>query len=67
MIKLEDDGLKDNLPDDFFVVMDQNIATEEVSEISGILVGKLDRNEKSKMMRLEDNILKQVKGQDVAV
>lgn len=66
MIKLADDGLEDDLPDDFFVVTDEDIATV-VSELSGIPVGKLDRDEKAKLMRLENDISKRVKGQDVAV
>ncbi|KAL7463236.1 hypothetical protein ACHAXS_003609 [Conticribra weissflogii] len=66
MIKLEDDGENDDLPDDFFVVTDENVA-QVVSEISGIPVGKLDRDEKAKLMRLEEDIAKRVKGQDSAV
>jgi len=66
MVKLEDDGLEDDLPDDFFVVDDERIATV-VSEISGIPVGKLDRDEKAKLMRLEEDIESRVKGQVVAV
>lgn len=66
MVKLEDDGLEDDLPDDFFVVTDDNIATV-VSEISGIPVGKLDRDEKAKLLRLEQDISDRVKGQDAAV
>ena len=66
MVKLEDDGEEDYLPDDFFVVTDDNVATV-VSEISGIPVGKLDRDEKAKLMRLEADIAKRVKGQDPAV
>jgi len=66
MVKLADDGLEDDLPDDFFVVTDEEIATV-VSEISGIPAGKLDRGEKAKLMRLEEDIGKQVKGQDQAV
>jgi len=66
MVKLEDDGLDDDLPDDFFTVTDENVATV-VSEISGIPVGKLDRDEKAKLMRLEDDIGRRVKGQDIAV
>ena len=66
MIKLEDDGEQDDLPDDFFVVTDENIATV-VSEISGIPVGKLDRDEKAKLIRLEEDISARVKGQDLAV
>jgi len=66
MVKLEDDGLDDDLPDDFFTVTDDNVATV-VSEISGIPVGKLDRDEKAKLMRLEDDIGRRVKGQDIAV
>ncbi|EED95955.1 member of the clp superfamily, regulatory gamma subunit, partial [Thalassiosira pseudonana CCMP1335] len=66
MVKLADDGEEDDLPDDFFVVTDDNVATV-VSEISGIPVGKLDRDEKAKLMRLEADIAKRVKGQDPAV
>ena len=66
MVKLEDDGTEDDLPDDFFVVTDDRIA-EVVSELSGIPVGKLDRDEKAKLMRLEEDITKRVKGQDIAV
>lgn len=66
MIKLEDDGENDDLPDDFFVVTDESVA-RVVSEISGIPVGKLDRDEKAKLMRLEEDIAKRVKGQDSAV
>jgi len=66
MIKLQDDGTEDDLPDDFFVVTDDVIATV-VSEISGIPVGKLDRDEKAKLMRLEVDIGKRVKGQNIAV
>jgi len=66
MVKLADDGLEDDLPDDFFVVTDDIIATV-VSEISGIPVGKLDRDEKAKLMRLEEDISRRVKGQDIAV
>lgn len=66
MVKLEDDGTENDLPDDFFVVTDESVATV-VSQISGIPVGKLDRDEKAKLMRLEDDISKRVKGQDVAV
>lgn len=66
MVKLEDDGIEDDLPDDFFVVTDDVVATV-VSEISGIPVGKLDRNEKAKLIRLEKDIAKRVKGQDIAV
>jgi len=66
MVKLEDDGLEDDLPDDFFVVTDDRIATV-VSEISGIPVGKLDRDEKAKLMRLEGDIETRVKGQNAAV
>ena len=66
MVKLEDDGMDDDLPDDFFTVTDDNVATV-VSEISGIPVGKLDRDEKAKLMRLEDDIGRRVKGQDIAV
>ena len=66
MVKLEDDGLDDDLPDDFFTVTDDKVATV-VSEISGIPVGKLDRDEKAKLMRLEDDIGRRVKGQDIAV
>ena len=66
MVKLEDDGSEDDLPDDFFVVTDDSVATV-VSEISGIPVGKLDRDEKAKLMRLEADIESRVKGQDVAV
>ncbi|KAL9181327.1 hypothetical protein ACHAXT_010132 [Thalassiosira profunda] len=66
MVKLEDDGTEDDLPDDFFVVTDDNIATV-VSEISGIPVGRLDRDEKARLMRLEADIAKRVKGQDEAV
>jgi len=66
MVKLEDDGLEDDLPDDFFVVTDDRVATV-VSEISGIPVGKLDRDEKAKLMRLEEDIAGRVKGQDIAV
>ena len=66
MVKLEDDGLEDELPDDFFVVTDDYIATV-VSEISGIPVGKLDRDEKAKLTRLEEDISNRVKGQDEAV
>ncbi|KAL7439613.1 hypothetical protein ACHAXM_006780 [Skeletonema potamos] len=66
MIKLEDDGEQDDLPEDFFVVTEENIATV-VSEISGIPVGKLDRDEKAKLIRLEKDISDRVKGQDAAV
>jgi len=66
MVKLEDDGLDDNLPDDFFVVTDDRVA-DVVSEISGIPVGKLDRDEKAKLMRLEADISSRVKGQNSAV
>ena len=66
MIKLEDDGEQDDLPEDFFVVTEENIATV-VSEISGIPVGKLDRDEKAKLVRLEQDIADRVKGQDAAV
>ena len=66
MIKLEDDGEQDDLPEDFFVVTEENIATV-VSEISGIPVGKLDRDEKAKLIRLEQDISDRVKGQDSAV
>ena len=66
MVKLEDDGLEDDLPDDFFVVTDDKVA-QVVSEISGIPVGKLDRDEKAKLMRLEADIEMRVKGQDAAV
>ena len=66
MIKLEDDGEEDDLPEDFFVVTEENIATV-VSEISGIPVGKLDRDEKAKLVRLEQDIADRVKGQDAAV
>eukprot|EP00571_Detonula_confervacea_P015793 CAMPEP_0172298958 /NCGR_PEP_ID=MMETSP1058-20130122/1369_1 /TAXON_ID=83371 /ORGANISM="Detonula confervacea, Strain CCMP 353" /LENGTH=1002 /DNA_ID=CAMNT_0013008253 /DNA_START=69 /DNA_END=3077 /DNA_ORIENTATION=+ len=66
MIKLADDGFEDDLPDDFFVVTDETVATV-VSEISGIPVGKLDRDEKAKLMRLEEDISERVKGQDIAV
>ncbi|KAL3796513.1 hypothetical protein ACHAW5_004415 [Stephanodiscus triporus] len=66
MVKLEDDGSDDDLPDDFFVVTDDTIATV-VSQISGIPVGKLDRDEKAKLMRLEEDLSQRVKGQDVAV
>ena len=66
MIKLADDGEQDDLPEDFFVVTEENIATV-VSEISGIPVGKLDRDEKAKLIRLEKDISNRVKGQDAAV
>ena len=66
MIKLEDDGSDDDLPDDFFVVTEDAIA-KVVSQISGIPVGKLDRDDKAKLMRLEEDISNRVKGQDVAV
>ncbi len=66
MVKLEDDGSDDDLPDDFFVVTDDTIATV-VSQISGIPVGKLDRDEKAKLMRLEEDLSQRVQGQDVAV
>lgn len=66
MIKLADDGTEDEFPDDFFVVTEDTIAMV-VSEISGIPVGKLDRNEKAKLMRLEEDISERVKGQDIAV
>jgi len=66
MIKLEDDGEQDDLPEDFFVVTEENIATV-VSEITGIPVGKLDRDEKAKLIRLEQDISDRVKGQDSAV
>jgi ATP-dependent Clp protease ATP-binding subunit ClpC len=66
MVKLEDDGEQDDLPEDFFVVNEENIATV-VAEITGIPVGRLDRNEKAKLMRLEEDISKRVKGQDAAV
>ncbi|KAL7497674.1 hypothetical protein ACHAWT_005632 [Skeletonema menzelii] len=66
MVKLEDDGEEDDLPEDFFVVTEENIATV-VSEISGIPVGKLDRDEKAKLIRLEKDISDRVKGQDSAV
>jgi len=66
MIKLDDDGEQDDLPEDFFVVTEENIATV-VSEISGIPVGKLDRDEKAKLIRLEKDISDRVKGQDAAV
>lgn len=66
MVKLEDDGEQDDLPEDFFVVTEETIALV-VSEITGIPVGKLDRDEKAKLMRLEQDITKRVKGQDIAV
>jgi len=66
MIKLRDDGEDDDLPDDFFVVTDEDVATV-VSEITGIPAGKLDRDEKAKLMRLEADISMRVKGQDPAV
>ena len=66
MVKLEDDGENDDLPDDFFVVTDERVA-EIVSELSGIPVGKLDRDEKAKLMRLEADITTRVKGQESAV
>lgn len=66
MIKLEDDGEQEDLPEDFFVVTEENIATV-VSELSGIPVGKLDRDEKAKLIRLEKDISDRVKGQDLAV
>eukprot|EP00574_Skeletonema_japonicum_P014035 CAMPEP_0201720510 /NCGR_PEP_ID=MMETSP0593-20130828/5421_1 /ASSEMBLY_ACC=CAM_ASM_000672 /TAXON_ID=267983 /ORGANISM="Skeletonema japonicum, Strain CCMP2506" /LENGTH=972 /DNA_ID=CAMNT_0048211149 /DNA_START=54 /DNA_END=2972 /DNA_ORIENTATION=+ len=66
MVKLEDDGEQDDLPEDFFVVTEENIATV-VSEISGIPVGKLDRDEKAKLIRLEQDISDRVKGQEAAV
>jgi len=66
MVKLADDGSEDDLPEDFFVVTDDAIATV-VSQLSGIPVGKLDRDEKAKLMRLEEDIGKRVKGQDEAV
>eukprot|EP00804_Cyclotella_cryptica_P006143 CCRYP_018426-RA/>CCRYP_018426-RA protein AED:0.03 eAED:0.03 QI:157/1/1/1/1/0.75/4/1029/703 len=66
MVKLEDDGEQDDLPEDFFVVSDDSVATV-VSEMTGIPVGKLDRDEKAKLMRLEEDISKRVKGQDFAV
>jgi ATP-dependent Clp protease ATP-binding subunit ClpC len=47
-------------------VNEENIATV-VAEITGIPVGRLDRNEKAKLMRLEEDISKRVKGQDAAV
>ena len=66
MVKLEDDGVEEDLPEDFFVVTEETIA-QVVSEITGIPTGKLDRDEKAKLMRLEADITKRVKGQDVAV
>ncbi|KAL7479826.1 hypothetical protein ACHAW6_005539 [Cyclotella cf. meneghiniana] len=66
MVKLEDDGDDDELPEDFFVVSEDSVATV-VSEMTGIPVGKLDRDEKAKLMRLEEDISKRVKGQDFAV
>lgn len=66
MVKLEDDGEEDDLPDDFFLVTDETVA-QVVSEITGIPVGKLDRDEKAKLMRLEQDITERVKGQDAAV
>lgn len=66
MVKLEDDGEDDDLPEDFFVVTDETVA-QVVSEITGIPVGKLDRDEKAKLMRLELDITERVKGQDAAV
>eukprot|EP00804_Cyclotella_cryptica_P030063 CCRYP_016970-RA/>CCRYP_016970-RA protein AED:0.08 eAED:0.08 QI:0/0.5/0.28/1/0.66/0.57/7/0/990 len=61
MVKLEDDGEQDDLPEDFSFV------ATVVSEMTGIPVGKLDRDEKAKLMRLEEDISKRVKGQDFAV
>lgn len=66
MVKLEDDGEQADLPEDFFVVTEETIA-QVVSEITGIPTGKLDRDEKAKLMRLEADITKRVKGQDIAV
>ena len=66
MVKLEDYGQEEDLPDDFFVVTDERVA-EIVSELSGIPVGKLDRDEKAKLMRLEADITSRVKGQESAV
>jgi ATP-dependent Clp protease ATP-binding subunit ClpC len=66
LVKLEDDGEEDDLPEDFFVVT-EDIVAQVVSEITQIPVGKLDRDEKAKLMRLEADIAKRVKGQDVAV
>ena len=66
MVNLADDGTEDNLPDKFLVVADDKVA-EIVSEILGIPVGKLDQDKKAKLIRLDDDIEKRVKGQDVAV
>lgn len=42
-------------------------AVAKYSPILGIPVGKLDRDEKATLMRLEDDITRRVKGQDAAV
>lgn len=59
MIKMNEEG-------EMFYVTEDSIA-QIISEISGIPLGKLDTDEKSRLRNLEAELEKRIKGQNAAV
>jgi ATPases with chaperone activity, ATP-binding subunit len=57
--------MSDTFDEDFFVTEDA--VTQVVSEISGVPVGRLDSDQKSRLRTLEIDIGKRIKGQERAV